>query len=274
MSVLLFICYVLGLWVVLFVANRRVRYVTKFVIYIVYVSSIATILLPFSALRPCNVRNANVSTWMVYWIAPLLGISHEVIGAEHLAEDRAAVVICNHQSLLDFLGMCKLWPIAGKLAAVAKREILFIWPFGLIAWLSGTVFIDRRHAAESRDVVNSTERLIKEKGIKLWVFAEGTRSSDGNLLPFKKGGFHLALRGKLPIIPVVMSWYGPFFDSREMRLEPGKVTIKILPAVIVDGTEDVTKLTEKVRADMQATLESISPDLPPIGSKNGFHASK
>jgi lysophosphatidate acyltransferase len=94
-----------------------------------------------------------------------MGVSYRIVGAEHLSRDRAAVVICNHQSMLDFLGMCFLWPVAGKLAAVAKREILFVWPFGVIAWLSGTVFINRKRPGESQETVNNMEDKIKKEKV-------------------------------------------------------------------------------------------------------------
>jgi lysophosphatidate acyltransferase len=104
---------------------------------------------------------------MVSWISPLFGVTFTIDGAEHLKEDRAAVVICNHQSLVDFLCMCRLWPIAGKLAAISKREILYSGPFGLIAWLSGTVFINRSSPGQSRATINDMESKIKREKVSM-----------------------------------------------------------------------------------------------------------
>jgi lysophosphatidate acyltransferase len=109
--------------------------------------------------------------------------------------------------------------------------------------------------------------------IKLWVFPEGTRSQRPNLLPFKKGAFHLANQGKIPIIPIVISSYNNFLDSKNKRWEAGNVHIKILPAVLVDkelSNEGVAELTERVRADMQSAFTQISnfPPIPDTSSTN------
>ena len=72
----------------------------------------------------------------------------------------------------------------------------------------------------------------KEEGKKLMIFPEGTRNSKKGLtmLPFKKGAFHIAIDGKLPILPVVLSEYD-FLDVKNWIFNPGKVTIKVLPRI-------------------------------------------
>lgn len=68
--------------------------------------------------------------------------------------------------------MFDLWPVMGKCTVVAKRQILYVQPFGLAAWLAGLVFIDR-HITRARTKLDAAAENIKTKKIKLWVFPEG-----------------------------------------------------------------------------------------------------
>lgn len=75
---------------------------------------------------------------------------------------------------------------------------------GIIAYLCGTVFIDRRNLKEATQKINSVGKTLTPDQVKLWVFPEGTRNSDKklSLLPFKKGAFHVAQTCGLPILPL------------------------------------------------------------------------
>ena len=97
----------------------------------------------------------------------------------------------------------------------------------------------------------------KEEGKKLMIFPEGTRNSAKGLsmLPFKKGAFHIAIDGKLPILPVVLSEYD-FLDVKKMIFNPGKVTIKVLPRI---ETSDYTKenIDELVNHTRDVMIEEL-----------------
>lgn len=75
---------------------------------------------------------------------------------------------------------------------------------GIIAYLCGTVFIDRRNLKEATQKINSVGKTLTPDQVKLWVFPEGTRNRDKklSLLPFKKGAFHVAQTSGLPILPL------------------------------------------------------------------------
>ena len=86
------------------------------------------------------------------------------------------------------------------------RNFVIVWLFtlGIIAYLCGTVFIDRRNLREATEKINSVGETLVPDQVKLWVFPEGTRNSDKkvSLLPFKKGAFHVAQSCGLPILPI------------------------------------------------------------------------
>lgn len=136
---------------------------------------------------------------------------------------------------LFFLGMFDIWPVMNKCTVVAKRELFFAWPFGLAAWLCGLIFINRMQSDRARDQLCKATTIIKNKKIKLWIFPEGTRRNTGDLHPFKKGAFHVAIDAQIPILPVVFSSYRTFLDEKNKQLDSGKIIISTLPPISTDG---------------------------------------
>merc|ERR1711915_203635 len=109
--------------------------------------------------------------------------------------------------------------------------------------------------------INLMGTRAKEEGKKLMIFPEGTRNGDKylSMLPFKKGAFHIAIDGNLPIQPIVISEYY-FLDWKKMIFNPGKVTIKVLPLI---DTSDYSKdnlddLVTKSRDSMLLALKNLS----------------
>ncbi|MCL4141631.1 UNVERIFIED_CONTAM: hypothetical protein GTU68_024303 [Idotea baltica] len=190
----------------------------------------------------------------------ILGLNWEVEGIEHILPDRAAIVVANHQSSLDFLGMVHMWPIFVKISAIAKKELFYIMPFGLTAWLCGTRFIDRSNPQRAKDSMNDALNYCKDNKVKLWIFPEGTRNMKDEMLSFKKGAFHLAITGQLPILPIVYSSYTGFLNHRLHIWNPGNIVVTALPPISTEGltVEDMPKLMEDVRAQMMEKFTSVS----------------
>ncbi|KAF4521651.1 hypothetical protein B566_EDAN009384 [Ephemera danica] len=108
------------------------------------------------------------------------------------------------------------------------------------------------------------EHLEKERAcviIKLWIFPEGTRSN-GSMLPFKKGAFHVAVSAQLPILPAVFSSYY-FLDHASKTLDQGRVIMTFLPPVETKGLchEDIESLMEKTRSDMITEFHRSSAEV-------------
>lgn len=155
------------------------------------------------------------------------------------------MTLFQHASLL-FL---EIWPVMNKTTVVAKRELLYVWPFGLCAWLCGLVFIDRYSADKAKTAMNTALEKLKKDNIKLWIFPEGTRRNTGMIHDFKKGAFHVAIHGQVPILPVVFSSYKTFLDKKLKLFNPGEIIIEALPEISTKGLthEDITQLMEKTR---------------------------
>jgi lysophosphatidate acyltransferase len=220
----------------LYESSHVFRYHLKFLLYYGIVMLNSVILIPLFACRAGNVRNLLTASAWCHHISTLLGLRWIVRGREHLEKDQACIIVCNHQSSIDILGTCRrsrgpcsavvsgmfdIWPVMDKCTVVAKKELFYAWPFGIAAWLCGLIFIPRMNSDRARALMNQAAENIKKDKIKLWVFPEGTRRNTGQIHPFKKGAFHLALSSQLPILPVVFSQYY-FLDKVNKRFDHGR----------------------------------------------------
>ena len=129
------------------------------------------------------------------------GISVSVTGLENIASP-PYIFMCNHQSALDIFSLFVALPLQFKW--IAKRELFFIPFLGWAMKRAGYISLDRKHPREAIKAMDDAAQKIRG-GMNIIIFPEGTRSEDGNLLPFKKGVFALALRAKVPIVPVGIS---------------------------------------------------------------------
>ncbi|THH11739.1 hypothetical protein EW145_g486 [Phellinidium pouzarii] len=195
----------------------------------------------------------------------LLGIYIEVEGEEYLSV-KPAVLIGNHQSMLDILYIGRILPLRSSITA--KKELQWMPLLGQFMTLSGAVFIDRKNNARAVQSVAEAGQTMKDRQTSLWVFPEGTRtnSEKPSLLPFKKGAFHLAVESGVPITPVICENYWRLYHKGVF--ESGKLKIKVLPPVSTIGltASDVGELAARVREQMLEALYELSgtrPNVPP-----------
>ncbi|CAG7730144.1 unnamed protein product [Allacma fusca] len=268
-----FLTFVTGTIALCYDMSPSFRYHFKFVMYVFTASVIALFVMPVAIFRPKNVRNSAMGAPFMQRISTLLGITWEVQGEEHLAKDFACIVVSNHQSILDVAGMMSVWPIMKKCAAVAKKEIVYIIPFGWIAYLAGTIFIDRAKSKECQALLSESAEAIHEKKIKMWIFPEGTRTKAPTLRKFKKGAFHLALQNKLPIVPVLFSPY-TFINDEKKIFNSGKMITKVFPPIDTDkfSPEDVDKLMEITENLMNEEFQKLCAEVQK--SQSGSSSSK
>ncbi|XP_076293148.1 1-Acylglycerol-3-phosphate O-acyltransferase 1 isoform X1 [Lasioglossum baleicum] len=246
----------------LYEMNRTFRYYFKFLLYYGYVMINSITLLPIMMLRPRNVKNFILASSVCSCLTNFLGVRWELRGREHLEQDRACIVVSNHQSSLDIMGLFQIWPVMEKCTVIAKKELFYAWPFGLAAWLCGLIFIDRMNSEKARMVMNTATNKLKDNKIKLWIFPEGTRHNTGEIHPFKKGAFHVAIASQLPILPVVFSSYY-FLSSKEKRFDSGRVIITSLPPISTKGlsTDDIEHLMQKTQSAMTDVFQTTSREV-------------
>lgn len=205
-----------------------------------------------------DIENMRVIRFLVRHVKYFLGLRFEVSGWEHLQTEGPYVIISNHQSSLDVLGLMEILP--DRCTMIAKKELIYAGTVGLICWLGGIVFINRKKTSDAKSVMADAAKTMLDDQIRLWVFPEGTRNQRGDLLPFKKGAFHLAVQAQAPIIPVVFSSYSNFYQRKEKQFKSGTIRLKILPKIETKGmtSDDVSSLSDKSYNLMRSAFLSIS----------------
>ncbi|KAL1131571.1 hypothetical protein AAG570_011186 [Ranatra chinensis] len=238
------------------------RYYFKFFVYYGIIMVTSVIVIPIMVWKPRNVENLILASLLCRNISDVLGLKWELRGGAHLTKEIPYVIVANHQSSIDILGMFELWPVMRRCTVVAKKELLYAWPFGLAAWLCGLIFIDRLNSEASRRAINRSISELRDSKTKMWVFPEGTRKNTGEIHAFKKGAFHAAISAQLPILPVVFTRFY-FLKSEQKILDQGRVVVTVLPPIETTGLklDDMPQLMAKTHATMVDVFESSSQQL-------------
>ena len=183
----------------------------------------------------------------------LRGIGIEVVveGRERLDPSSPKVYIANHASQID------IWAILAELPGTIR----FIYKKGM-DWipLMGMAMRAARHIPIRRQVKSAAFAAYDEAaeyvraGSSAVVFAEGTRSRNGKLLPFKKGPFVLAIAAQVPVIPIFCEGTFELMPRGSWAPKPGKVTLRIGQSISTQGLEydDRARLADQTRAALLA----------------------
>jgi 1-acyl-sn-glycerol-3-phosphate acyltransferase len=195
----------------------------------------------------------------------VLGWRIEAEGVERFGEVAPSVVMVRHQSNLDVIVVGEVFPPGA--IAIGKKQLEWIPLFGWLWKATGNVLIDRRNTAAAMDGIRRAAGSAKTVGVSVWVAPEGHRNMEREMLPFKKGVFHLALEAQFPILPLAVGPLAPLLDARRWALRPGTVRLRVLPPVPTAGLGpgDLVDLMERVRAALaQAQAELGAGAAPPI----------
>ena len=188
---------------------------------------------------------------LLAWLTPM---PVTVEGAEHVDSSRSCVVVANHVSQFDILALYGWLDL--DLKWVIKKELEKLPGIGIGCRKAGHIFVDRRNPEQARNAVNDALGRIRD-GIGILFFAEGTRSLDGRLLPFKKGAFRIATNQGLPVLPVTVLGTGQVLPAKTMKLFPGRAKIVVHP-MIEPVPDDASSLNDL----MKRTRDSIASALP------------
>jgi 1-acyl-sn-glycerol-3-phosphate acyltransferase len=187
-----------------------------------------------------------------------------VTGRHNIKEGQSYIIIANHQSHFDILAL--VCGLGVQYRWVIKQEIRKIPLFGYALHASRNIFIDRSdHQSAIRSINEGMDRLPDGAGVLF--FAEGTRSPDGQIHQFKKGGFTIALERQLPILPVTVNGSRKLLPKNSMVFSSGTIEVAISAPIDTSGytTETIAQLIEKTR---NAVVEKFNPDYP-AGSNTG-----
>jgi 1-acyl-sn-glycerol-3-phosphate acyltransferase len=164
------------------------------------------------------------------WILAVCGIQVDIEGLKRIDRRRSYVIISNHLSDFDIWVTLAALPL--KIRFIAKKELLRVPIFGQGLALSDHIIIDRSNPDDAIARINARVASHIDQGFCILFYAEGTRSRDGSILPFKKGGVSVAIRTGLPIIPMSISGTRKFLPKRSAFIRPGGRAKIVLSAPI------------------------------------------
>jgi 1-acyl-sn-glycerol-3-phosphate acyltransferase len=182
------------------------------------------------------------------------GAKVNVTGLENLKEGENYVFISNHRSYLDTATLFAY--TTRRIGLVAKKELLKAPVLGQGMGFVNIIAIDRTNAERALQSMRKA-REVMDRGYSFGVFAEGTRAMPGELLPFKKGAFHLALQTGAKIIPVAIKNTDWMMGKKRGVAYPGKIEMVLLPAIETQNfeTENLMELLRKTREVVAEELD-------------------
>ena len=171
-----------------------------------------------------------------------------IVEGREAFDGRTAIVMSNHVSLLDVPTL--LGSVPGSVRMVFKESLARIPVWGWAVVAAGFIPIDRTNRAKAIGQLDHAKRVY-EQGIHVWVSPEGTRSRGRGLLPFKKGGFHLAKQLGAPIIPAYIEGTDAMIRPESLRVVQDGVVRVRFGAPIETGARDVDTLMRETRAAIE-----------------------
>lgn len=186
----------------------------------------------------------------------LAGVTVRVEGEGKVPMHEPIIFMCNHQSNFDILAL--FLAIPQPFAWIAKEELFRVPVFGHSMSRAGYIPLDR---SDGRSALKSMEAAAAKirNGRSVVIFPEGTRTMDGNLLPFKQGGFLLAGKAGVRVVPVTITGSMGINPPKRLRLQPGRITVRfgdpVGPAA-GSASKQREALMERVRLEISKGLEA------------------
>jgi 1-acyl-sn-glycerol-3-phosphate acyltransferase len=184
------------------------------------------------------------------------GAQVRIRGLENVQPGKSYILVSNHQSNFDIFALLGYLPFQFRWTAKAE---LFRIPF--LGWSMtriGYIPIERESPKKAyRSMIHAAEKI--KQGVSVMIFPEGTRSPDGNLQPFKKGVFIIALKSHAPIVPITIFGTSKIMRKGDWRAYPGKVQIIIDPPIETAGTPELKEeeISRRVRSVIKDNLASL-----------------
>ncbi len=229
---------------------RSILLWTSIIVTTVGLGTLAFITFPFD-------RNGNVVHHYARWWARIQllvsGVRVTVRGFEHLDKESPYIYMSNHQGSYDIFALLSCLPV--QFRWIAKKELFAIPIFGWAMRAANYISIDRSGKRKALESIEWAAHKIRG-GVSVVIFPEGTRSRNGSIQPFKRGGFTLAIKSGVPIIPITIDGSWDVMPRESMRVRPGEIRVSIDRAIQTTSfsMRERNVLMEKVREALERNL--------------------
>ena len=186
-------------------------------------------------------------------ILRVCGIRVTVRGRENVNPESPRIYMCNHQSFFDIWTLLAFLPVDFKF--ILKQELMKIPLLGLAMTRAGYIGIERKDPRKAVKSIALAAKRIKD-GASVLIFPEGTRSVDGRLQSFKRGGFNLAFKSGCDIVPVVINGSHRIAAKGSLRINKGSYSLHIGEPISLSGygKRDTQRLMDNVHQTMAEQL--------------------
>ena len=187
----------------------------------------------------------RVGVWGCQLAVWLAGVKLQVRGAEKIPAGRAVVFMANHQSNADPPALIAVLP---PVLVLVRKEIFRLPIVGRAMRMCGFISVDRQNRERAIQAIEEAVKSL-QAGRSFLAYPEGTRSPDGQLQPFKKGVFMMAMKAQVPIVPITVSGFTRIMRKGESAVHSGLARITIHDPVSTVGysTHDREAIIERVR---------------------------
>ncbi len=196
-----------------------------------------------------------IGKWILHMARVILGIRLDVSGIEGIEKKKAYIFMSNHLSIID--GPLLFMLIPQYLRVILKKEAFRIPIIAQAMRQIGFIPVDRKRLKGGKESIDRASRMIREKGFSFLIFPEGTRSRDGELQPFKRGGVFLALNSRVDILPVTIKGTYEIMPKGSFFIKKGKIRVAFHQPVSVEGfdNQSLSLLVDKIRDIIKAGLD-------------------
>lgn len=231
-------------------------------IFVWFCIVIATLVLGFCAFitYPFDRKGRVVHHYARLWgkVALLANrVKVKIVGMDRLNGKGPYIFMSNHQGSYDIFALLGHLPYQFKW--LAKKELFSIPFFGWTMAAAGYISIDRGGTRETVGAMNEAAQKIRE-GMSVVIFPEGSRSPNGSVQPFKKGGFTLAIKSKVPIVPISISGSRDIMPKDKLTALPGEIQMFVDHPIETQhcSSKDREPLMKKVSETISQNFKSIS----------------
>ncbi|NNG01814.1 MAG: 1-acyl-sn-glycerol-3-phosphate acyltransferase [Desulfobacteraceae bacterium] len=206
--------------------------------------------------RTGNLPHNVAQIWgkSILWVS---GVRVTVTGSENLDPGRSYIYMSNHQSNFDIPALLGHLPV--QFRWLAKSELFKIPLFSRSMRGCGYISIDRSNRKAAFESLRLAAETIRN-GTSVVIFPEGTRSPDGKIQRFKKGGFVMAVDAGVPIVPIVITGTFSIMPKNQLMIRPGPITIHLNAPI---ETKDYTRSTKDELMDRIHNIMSEKDDRRP-----------